>query len=224
MKKLTNYFSHDSNARNDEKILAVRIKYGAEGYGIYFMILERLREEANYSCVKDYSLLAFDLRIDASKLKGIVEDFGLFAFTEDGKCFYSESFNHRMMLKDDKSTKARESVLKRWEKKRTNEESDTNVLRPNTKTDTSKESKESKVISMGDKSPSSTSFKIWDDKKFIEDIRIHGEDYPKDLLNTFFKYWSEKGASGKMKFQMEKTWETSKRLSNWQRNEEKWAK
>ena len=40
--KKTSYFSHDSNARNDEKILAVRMKYGAEGYGIYFMILERL--------------------------------------------------------------------------------------------------------------------------------------------------------------------------------------
>lgn len=117
MKKKTNYFSHDSNARNDEKMLAVRIKYGAEGYGIYFMILERLREEAKYSCVKDYSLLAFDLRVDASKLKSIVEDFGLFAFTEDGKCFYSESFNLRMVLKDEKSGKAKELAIKRWGKK-----------------------------------------------------------------------------------------------------------
>lgn len=33
-KVITPYFSHDSNARNSDKLLAVRIKHGAEGYGI----------------------------------------------------------------------------------------------------------------------------------------------------------------------------------------------
>lgn len=35
------------------------------------------------------------------------------------------------------------------------------------------------------------------------------------MLNNFYSYWSEKAASGKMKFQLEKTWETSKRLKKW---------
>lgn len=34
---MNSYFPHDSNARNDAKILKVRMKYGAEGYGVYFM-------------------------------------------------------------------------------------------------------------------------------------------------------------------------------------------
>ena len=38
--KTTNYFSHDSNARNDERILLLRMKHGAAGYGVYFMLLE----------------------------------------------------------------------------------------------------------------------------------------------------------------------------------------
>jgi uncharacterized protein YdaU (DUF1376 family) len=115
--KKTNYFSHDSNARNDEKILAVRMKYGAEGYGIYFMILERLRDSDGYMSIKDYNMLAFDFRVSAEKVKSIVEDFGLFVFTEDSKHFYSESFLQRMKLKDEKSLKARESANQRWRKK-----------------------------------------------------------------------------------------------------------
>lgn len=99
--KSTNYFSHDSNARNDEKLVRLRMRHGAAGYGVYFMLLERLREETDYMSIKDYNMIAFDLRVDASLIKSVVEDFGLFAFTDDGKCFYSESFLRRMTLKDE---------------------------------------------------------------------------------------------------------------------------
>lgn len=42
------FFSHDCNARNDPKILALRSVYGAEGYGVYFMLVEILREQPEY--------------------------------------------------------------------------------------------------------------------------------------------------------------------------------
>ena len=113
---MTNYFSHDSNARNSDKLIPLRASMGVEGYGIYFMLLERLREEPDYMSVKDYNMLAFDFRVDAAKVKSVVENFGLFAFTEDGKCFYSEGFTRRMSVKDNKSEKARLSALSRWEK------------------------------------------------------------------------------------------------------------
>lgn len=113
---MNNYFSHDSNARNSDKLIPLRAKMGAEGYGIYFMILERLREESNYMSIKDYNMLAFDLRVDTAKVKAVVEEFGLFVFTDDGKYFYSESFLRRMKEKDDKSEKARKSALSRWQK------------------------------------------------------------------------------------------------------------
>ena len=116
--KATNYFSHDSNARNDDKLLSLRMHKGAAGYGVYFMLLERLREEADYMSVKDYNVLAFDLRVDAQLIKSVVEDFGLFVFTEDGKYFYSESFNRRMSAKDATrkllSEAGRKGNEKRW--------------------------------------------------------------------------------------------------------------
>ena len=118
MAKMTNYFSHDANARNDAKIVNLRMALGAEGYGIYFMLLERMREDANYMSVKDYNMIAFDLRVDASKVKKVVEGFGLFAFTEDGECFYSDSFLRRMDMKDEKRRRRSEAgkrgAKQRW--------------------------------------------------------------------------------------------------------------
>lgn len=115
-KDLRNYFSHDADARNDDKIIRLRMRHGAAGYGVFFMILERLRCETDYMSVRDYNMIAFDLRVDASLIKSVIEDFGLFAFTEDGKYIYSESFLRRMEIKDCVSRKRREAVARRWDK------------------------------------------------------------------------------------------------------------
>ena len=116
----SSYFSHDINARNSDKLIRLRMRWKAAGYGVYFMILERLREEPNYMSVKDYNMIAFDLREDASMIKSVVEDFGLFVFTDDGKYFYSESFNRRMAVKDEKARKqaeaGRKAMQRRWGK------------------------------------------------------------------------------------------------------------
>lgn len=89
---MNSYFSHDSNARNDLKLIKVRMsKLGAADYGIYWMIIERLREEPNYMSIKDYNAIAFDLRVNDSDEKSVIEDFGLFDFTDDGKYFYSKA-------------------------------------------------------------------------------------------------------------------------------------
>jgi len=130
----SNYFSHDSNARNDEKIIRLRMKYKSSGYGIYFMILERMRESKNYMCAKDYNLIGFDLHEDASTIKSIVEDFGLFVFTEDGKYFYSESFLKRMNSREESARKRseanRNAVMQRWNKDRPAETSGADETKP----------------------------------------------------------------------------------------------
>lgn len=116
-KELTHYFPHDSNARNSDKLIRLRMRHKSAGYGVYFMILERLREEPEYMSVKDYNMIAFDLREDASLIKSVVEDFGLFVFTDDGKYFYSESFSRRMEIKDEQSKKRSEAGKKGLEKR-----------------------------------------------------------------------------------------------------------
>lgn len=47
MKKSSYFFDHDYNARNDEKVLQLRSEFGAEGYGVYWMILESMAESSD---------------------------------------------------------------------------------------------------------------------------------------------------------------------------------
>lgn len=175
---MNSYFSHDSNARNDEKIAKLRMKYGAAGYGVYFMILERLREASDYMSIKDYNVIAFDLREDSQLIKSVVEDFGLFAFTKDenrGECFYSESFNDRMALKDEKTKRRAEAgkkgAAKRWNKndKAMSNEKDSNAIAKPSKNIASKV-KESKV------------------NKSKENNNIDGGENPLDLWTTLWGF------------------------------------
>ena len=106
------YFSHDANAQHDPKIIKMLSKFGWEGYGIYWALVERLRNEPDYILECDYDCLAFALRTDKDKIKSIVLDYNLFE-VYDGK-FWSKSLLSRMEKKNEKSKKARESALKRW--------------------------------------------------------------------------------------------------------------
>ncbi|WP_353166735.1 Lin1244/Lin1753 domain-containing protein [Empedobacter brevis] len=138
------YFSHDGGARNDDKIIAVRMKHKAEGYAVYFMILEKMLESSDYLLFKDYNVLAFDFRVGSDLVKSIVEDFGLFEFTEDNKSFYSKSFQSRMEPLENLRKQRREAGLKSAEKRAKSTKSDhnsTTVQRSLTKNPT----KESKV-------------------------------------------------------------------------------
>lgn len=121
-KELSSYFPHDSNARNSEKMVELRMQHGAAGYGVYFMLIERLREAADYSCVVNYNSIAFDLRVSAELIKSVLRDFRLFAFfqTDEGERFYSESLRQRMKPMDEMRVQRRNaaaiSVAKRKER------------------------------------------------------------------------------------------------------------
>ncbi|WP_313636262.1 Lin1244/Lin1753 domain-containing protein [Empedobacter sp.] len=112
------YFSHDGGARNDDKMIAVRMKHKAEGYAVYFMILEKMLESSDYILLKDYNVLAFDFRVGSDLVKSIVEDFGLFEFTEDNKSFFSKSFLDRMKPLEVIREKRREAGKKSAEKRK----------------------------------------------------------------------------------------------------------
>lgn len=116
---MPNYFSHDSNARNDEKLIRLRIRHKAAGYGVYFMLLEILREKKDFLCPRDYNAIAYELREDAALVKSVIEDYGLFDFTDDGKFFYSESFLARM---EKVSAARRTAANSRWHKQEVNQQ------------------------------------------------------------------------------------------------------
>lgn len=195
--KITNFFSHDSNARNDEKIINLRMSLGAEGYGIYFMILERLREESNYMSIKDYNMLAFDLRVDASKVKKVIEDFGLFVFeTINGiEYIYSESFMRRMEIKDD-SVKARSDAGKKGALARWGNGKNGSAI----KNDGKAIKENSNAMAMPSKNIASKESK---ERKESKKVNIHSEldefldKYSDELKNAFIAYAQMRGRIGR---------------------------
>jgi len=113
------YFSHDSNARNDEKILQLRMKYGWEGYGIYWAMLESLRSAANYRLRKDFITgLAFDFRIELEKLNQILEyclEIGL--LKSNNTYYWSNGLSNRLKQVDEVRGKLQAAGLRGAEKK-----------------------------------------------------------------------------------------------------------
>lgn len=137
MSKETFYFSHDYNARSDEKVIELLSRHGMEGYGIFWGIVESLYNNTNVLRT-NYDRIAYDLHTESKIVESVVNDFGLFSI-KDG-FFGSVSIERRLNERNDKSAKARKSVSKRWEKYERNtnvSENDTNVP----KTDTIKERK-----------------------------------------------------------------------------------
>jgi len=106
-KKESYYFSHDCGACRDVKILKLRQKYEWKGYGIFWAIIEALRETSNNSIQLDMvDALLYDLRIDREIFDYMFEC-GLLVKNET--CFYSPSLLKRMKIKDEISEKRRES-------------------------------------------------------------------------------------------------------------------
>ena len=55
---------------------------------------------------------------------------------------------------------------------------------------------------------------------FYQGILPFADQYDREMLNDFFQYWTELDKRRqRMRFEMQKTWETGKRLSLWERRE-----
>lgn len=97
----TRYFTHDQNARHDPKIKAMTKKYGMEGYGRYWVIIEHMRETTGFKLIdKPYvkQALADEMCCSVDSLntfiQDCVEEYELFSQGEG--YIYSESLIERM--------------------------------------------------------------------------------------------------------------------------------
>jgi hypothetical protein len=186
MAKDTYYFSHDYNSRNDIKIKKLISKHGYLGYGLFWALIEELYNNTNVLRL-DYETISFDLRCDIDTIKSIINDFDLFVF--EGDTFGSLSVERRLNERNEKSAKARESVLKRWNKLKYN----TNVLQTNNDSNTIKEKKRKKnkdeIIK---KKISFIDSEIYDKNKF----KVAFSEWTNDKLAYYYESaltWSNEG-------------------------------
>jgi len=95
------YFPHDSNAHNDPKLMQLRLDLGWEGIGIYWALIEVLREQQNYRFPIDYRLLELRLSTAKAALQAVIEGgFKLGLFDKNETDFWSPSLMRRMETMD----------------------------------------------------------------------------------------------------------------------------
>jgi len=124
------YFSHDADMRNDNRIKAVRRKFKNEGYAVWNMLLEHLTDcnffEYEYNDL-NIELLSGDFDIDPKLLKEMIDYFILLnlLIVEDGyikslqliKRFESllskrKRDNKRVIVSENPQSKVKESKVK----------------------------------------------------------------------------------------------------------------
>ena len=198
------YFSHDSNARNDQRLMKVRMKYGMEGYGIYFGIIEILRETEDYTLTfSDLESISFDLRADLDKVEDVISNYNLFVI-EGSTMFYSKSLKKRLECMDRKKQKRQEAgrlggIASAKVKQKSTIAKALNYTKLNkTKKNNIKERMQS----------------------FKDEIFIFKDKYDESLLADFYNYWSEPNRSNtKMNYELKPTFDISRRLVTWAKND-----
>jgi len=96
------WFSHDSNAKDHPKCMLVIDQMGLEGYGIFWILIETLREQSNYKYpIALIPSLARKYNTTQAKMETIVKNYGLFNIENDN-FFWNSSLTRRMQFFENK--------------------------------------------------------------------------------------------------------------------------
>jgi hypothetical protein len=230
------YFSFDVDFFNDDKIELISSEFGLKGELIAIRLLCHIyRNGYYYTWGKDESLL-FAKRvgngITGTLVNEVVEGLIKRSFF-DKRVFDSFSILTSKGIQkryiDAKERSKNIELIKEFTLLSDDEALKHNNVtlisinvgnNPQRKGKKSKEEESKEFISA--EAPEKKSFKQFTEKDFIDEISQFANEFPYELRNAFFKYWKERSPGGKMRFQLEKTWETELRLSNWKiRDDEK---
>ena len=104
-----NYIPHPSNCRVSPALMRLRMREGAAGYGVYWMLLEMLRDCPNYKTFYFPESFAFSLNVqDVSLIERVCKEYDLFTF--DGQDFMSSPWLCKAMEEyDDRKKKLQEA-------------------------------------------------------------------------------------------------------------------
>jgi len=112
------WFTHDSNAKDDPKCMLLIDQLGMEGYGIYWVLVETLREQPGYRYpLRMLPILAKRYMTSGEKMKAVVMNYDLFDVADD-EFFFSHSLNTRMEKLDYKREQARQAGIESGKKRR----------------------------------------------------------------------------------------------------------
>ena len=183
--KETFYLKHDYNSRNDERVLKLRSNLGIEGYGIFWMILEKLAESSEGRLkLEDIDSIAFELHSDSKRTTDVVQGYNL--FQTDNVYFWSNRLMSDLEERNEKSKKAILANKIRWDKERKKLQTDSKRTPFGIQGEErrGKEKRESNTMSKEDFE------KFWDVYPLRKDKRKAEEKFmrlPKNLLPTILE-------------------------------------
>jgi hypothetical protein len=116
------YFQHDSNARNDEKILELRCEFGNEAYAIYFMLLESMSETSDgYLNREAIGGLSLGYNIAKDRLSAIIDkciELNLFILEEN--LFTSKRMQEHLEFRQKLQNAGKKGAKARWSTRQKN--------------------------------------------------------------------------------------------------------
>ena len=205
------YFSHDYNARDDEKMPKLLSEVGYEGYGIYWAVVEMLYKNDGYMQL-DCKSIAFALHCDSICLTKVINDFDL--FINDNGRFYSESVLKRLGIREEISKKRSNAAKIKWNASAEQKQNKSNAIKE-------KENKENdiKINEIKSNTPNNDNNEdnVNNEKQLLRDQVFSFSKYSDEMLNKFFEYWTRIEANGKMKFQNQDQFMVGMRLATWKK-------
>lgn len=224
------YFPHDNDMRNHVKVKAIRNKF-KNGYAIWVMFLEYLTSaDGNVFEYSDlqFELLSGDFGFNSNEIKEVI-DYALkleMVFNKNG-FVNSDSLDVRLEPVYLKRGKSKEQSAKQ---KRINGQfvgnNAVDTVVSVTEMPQSKVNKSKVKENNRDAAKAATLKRISDFKESLYPYtKAKGGLYDNDTVKEFFNYWSELNKSQtKMRWELQQTFEISKRLATWVKNEDKFSK
>ena len=213
------YFPHDSNAKDDPKIVLLVEQMGLEGYGAFWVLVEILRDQPEFKYpIALIPAIARRYNITTEKMKAVVTKYGLFQ-VEDEEFFFSPSLNNRMLPLLEKKEQARLAAHTRWEKQR--QLTETN----NSNADAMRTHSDSNAHPMPKREEEKREDKSREGKKFTPPSIDQVKEYCKERENNvdaerFINFYESKGwMVGKNKM---KDWKAAVR--NWESSDKQQTK
>jgi len=186
------YFPHFCNARHDRKIKRMRKELGLESYGIFFMLLEVLREQIDMKYpMSDIDLLSDEFGTSEQKIRTVIANYQLFELDDDEK-FFSPKLQIYMQPYLKSKEQRRNAINSRWNKQKQLNENNTTEIRPyndRITTEIQSKVKESKVnkeneIKENDFDSDQCIQKLWI-KTFGKNPLIPEYEKTKELVETY---------------------------------------
>lgn len=174
------YFPHDSNAAGDPKCIVLIEELGLEGYGIFWVLIEHLRDQPEYRApIRIIPALARRYNTTEGKMNAVINRYDLFQVEED-QFFYSASLRSRMERVDARR-KALSEAGQRGNAKRWGSGGDRVAI-----AEQSHQSKSKQIIPK--QSRSFTAPTLDEVKEYAKEREMSSED-----ANKFFDYHTSKG-------------------------------